>query len=202
MVVSYAGKGTVYSFRPDASSDQLTLLRPEPAVARPGMTPVLPVDFWGRNLSEKRPYQYISPDRSVFISTGEDFVEGQLYYGTKMADILRAFGLGKAEPGQLFYITDEGNEKTYKATVTDAGTITDKQLFAEEGGESVAQDKDGNVYLTAGQVLVYNRQGKLTDRIDVPERPIEIIFGGVDRRTLYILTHASLYAVSTRSPGW
>jgi sugar lactone lactonase YvrE len=39
------------------------------------------------------------------------------------------------------------------------------------------------------------------ERIDVPERPIDLVFGGADRRTLYILTHGSLYAIQTQTPG-
>jgi hypothetical protein len=31
--------------------------------------------------------------------------------------------------------------------------------------------------------------------IDVPERPIQILFGGPDRRMLFILGHHTLYAV-------
>jgi sugar lactone lactonase YvrE len=31
-------------------------------------------------------------------------------------------------------------------------------------------------------------------RIDVPERPLQILFGGADQRTLFILTHHALYA--------
>lgn len=202
LVVSYAGKGTVYSFRPGTSMDQVTLLRPEPAASRQGMVPLLPVDVWSaRSIPGDRPYQYVSPDRSVFIPAGEDFVQGQLYYGTKMADILRAFSLGRAVPGRLFYISDESDEKTYKGNVTDKGTITKLQLFAERGGESVTQDSDGNVYLAAGQVLVYSPKGDLLGQIDVPERPIDIVFGGRDRNTLYILTHTSLYSMETRVPG-
>jgi sugar lactone lactonase YvrE len=202
MVVSYAGKGTVYSFRHGTPMDQVTLLQPEPAVDRPGMASLLPVDVWSsRSVPGDRPYQYVSPDHTVFIPAGEDFVQGQLYYGTKMADILRAFSLAKAVAGHSFYVSDESDERTYKGNVTDKGTITDLQLFAERGGENVAQDKDGNVYLTAGQVLIYNPKGEVIGRIDVPERPIGVVFGGSDRSTLYILTHASLYAVKTRVPG-
>ena len=202
MVVSYAGKGTVYTFRPGTPADQVTLLQPEAVAARPGMTPLLPVDVWSsRSIPGDRPYQYVSPDHTAFISAGEDFVQGQLYYGTKMADILRAFSLAKAMPGQPFYVSDESDERTYRGNVTDKGTISDLQLFAERGGESVAQDKDGNVYLAAGQVLIYNPRGELLGRIDVPERPIDIVFGGPDRDMLYVLTHASLYAVKTKVPG-
>jgi sugar lactone lactonase YvrE len=202
LVVSYAGKGTVYSIRPDAPEDQVTMLAPEPAAPRPGMMLVRAVDAWESNgIATARPYQYLSPDRSIFIPAADDFVQGTLSWGTKMADILHAFGLAKAIPGHPFYISDEAQEKTYKVNVTDAGTISEMQLFADAGGESVTQDQGGNVYLAAGQVEVYSPDGKLIGRINVPERPIDLVFGGPDRRTLFILTHASLYSVRTKSAG-
>ena len=122
-------------------------------------------------------------------------------WGTKMADLLRTFGLEPAVPGKAFYVTTENDEETFEGRVTAAGSITDLKLFTETGGESVAQDEGGRVYLTAGQILVYLPNGKLEMRIDVPERPIDLVFGGADRRTLYVLTHHSLYAVRTEAAG-
>jgi sugar lactone lactonase YvrE len=202
LVVSYAGKGTIYSFHPDAPADQLTMLASQPAAPRAGMIPVRALDAWESDgIATPRPWQYIAPDNSIFIPAAEDFVEGTLSWGTKMADILHAFGIAKALPGRPFYVSDEAQEKTYKVNVTDSGTISDMQLFADAGGESVTQDQAGNVYLASGQVQVFSPGGKLIGRIDVPERPIDLVFGGPDRRTLYILTHASLYSVRTNSPG-
>jgi sugar lactone lactonase YvrE len=74
--------------------------------------------------------------------------------------------------------------------------------FVEQGGESFAQDVEGNVYLAAGQVLVYSPAGKLIDTIDVPERPHNILFGGPDRKTLYLLTDHFLYSVRMRRAGF
>jgi hypothetical protein len=179
------------------------MLSPQAAAPRPGMTPVRALDAWESNdIATPRPYQYIAPDNSIFIPAADDFVQGTLSWGTKMADILHAFGIAKAIPGQPFYVSDEAQEKTYKANVTDSGTISDMQLFTDAGGESVTQDKAGNVYLAAGQVQVYSPDGKLIGRIDVPERPIDLVFGGPDHRTLFILTHASLYSVRTKVAGW
>ena len=59
----------------------------------------------------------------------------------------------------------------------------------------------GNVYLTAGQVYVYNPSGKKIATIDVPERPTQVMFGGRDGRTLFITARSSLYAVRTRIGG-
>ena len=78
-----------------------------------------------------------------------------------------------------------------------SGTVTDLKLFADRGGESLAVAGNGNVYIANGQVLVYAQDGKQVGQIDVPERPIQILFGGADGRTLFILTHHTLYAVKT-----
>jgi sugar lactone lactonase YvrE len=74
-------------------------------------------------------------------------------------------------------------------------------VFAERGGESAAADTAGNVYVANGQIFVYDKSGAPIGRIDVPERPIQLLFGGPDRRTLFILGHHTLYAVRTRTPG-
>lgn len=204
MVVSYDGNGTVYSFRPDALDQEVTLLKPQKAAPRAGMTPVLPENYWrnendfAKAVAVAKPYQYVSPDGSTFIPAGEDFVTGALYYGTKMADVLRAFGLGRAEPGKLFYVSDESYQKTYAAEVGPDGTLKNLKLFAETGGESVTQDESGNVYIAAGQVYVYNPAGELIDTIKIPERPIDLAFGGKDGRTLFILARTSLYSVQVR----
>ncbi len=207
MVTSYDGDGTVYSFNPNLPEENITLLKPQPTLPRPNMTAVIPVDYWRSEndftqaIPVQKPYQYVSPDGTTFIPAGEDFVSGALYYGTKMADVIRAFGLARAVPGHPFYMSDESQEKTYAANVTADGTLGDLKLFAERGGESVAQDAEGNVFIATGQIFVYNPAGKLIDTIDVPERPIDILFGGKDGRTLFILTHTSLYSVQTRVKG-
>ncbi|HEV2272625.1 MAG TPA: glycosyl hydrolase family 28-related protein [Acidobacteriaceae bacterium] len=225
LVVSSGGKGeTVYSFRPGSPEDQVTILQPEPAAERPGMEAILPVDYWVNGdftntlststyeyvsleeiftkvVSTRKPNQYVSPDRSVFLPADDVFLQGEPYFGTKWSYLLQSFGLVKAVPGHLFYVTNEAEEKTYSAQVNADGALSGVKLFATQGGESLAQDKEGNVYLAAGEVFVYNPAGKLIDTIDVPERPVDLVFGGDDHRTLFILTHSTLYAVRTRYSG-
>jgi len=57
----------------------------------------------------------------------------------------------------------------------------------------------GNVYLAAGQILVFDPAGKQIDIIAVPQRPTCLIFGGPDRQTLFITARSSLYSVKTRT---
>ncbi|MGB7434633.1 MAG: glycosyl hydrolase family 28-related protein, partial [Candidatus Acidiferrum sp.] len=207
LVISYQGNGTVYTFNPKTDFGQIALLRPQTSEPHPGMTPILPVDYW-RNENDfpdavvkKKPYQFVSPDGSTFIPADEDFVTGQLYYGSKIEDVLRAFGLAPTSIGQTFYVTDASEEKTYHAIVGPDGTLTNLQLFANIGGEGVTEDSDGNVFIAAGQIYVFNSAGKQIGRIDVPERPSQLLFGGPDRKTLFIAARTSLYSVQVRYSG-
>ena len=61
-------------------------------------------------------------------------------------------------------------------------------------------DSRSNVYIAAGQIYVYNHAGNLIGVIEVPERPLQLVFGGVDGRTLFIPARTSLYSVRTRYP--
>jgi len=207
IVVSYSGKGTVYSFKPGSEDRGITVLPAVAAQPRPGMTPVLPAGYW-RNENDfleaslaRKPWQFVSPDGSTFLPAGEQFVSGQLYYGTKLNDLLRGFGLAPAVEGQPYYVTDESGQTTYVGIVGEDGTLSNLRLFAERGGESVTVDEKGNVYIAAGQVFVYNSAGELIDTIDIPERPSQLLFGGSARDTLFILARSSLYAVQTRYRG-
>jgi sugar lactone lactonase YvrE len=225
IVVSSGGKGlTVYSFRPDEPEDRIAILAPERTAERPGAAAILPVSYFVNGdftntlstqtyeyttleqlftkvVSTRMPYQYVSPDGTVFIPADDAFVQGPAYFGYKFGYILQAFGLVTAIPGKPFYVTDESEQRTYSGSVNADGTLSGLKLFAEQGGESLTQDSAGNVYLAAGQVFVYNSAGKPIDMIAVPERPLDLVFGGKDRRTLFILTQSSLYAVRTRFGG-
>jgi sugar lactone lactonase YvrE len=201
MVVSYAGRGTVYTFRPGAPPDEITLLKPEASTPRPGMTPVLAVDHWRLEndfvdeVPAARPYQYVSPDGTTFLPAGEDFVSGRLYYGSKLHDVIRAFGLAPAAAGKPFYVSDEEELRTWRAAVDGSGNLTNLTLFADAGGEGLAVDAQGNVYIAAGQIFIYNPAGKRIGTMEVPERPLQIVFGGSDRKTLFIAGRTSLYSV-------
>ncbi|MGH9343597.1 MAG: glycosyl hydrolase family 28-related protein [Terriglobia bacterium] len=207
MVTSYAGKATVYWFRPGTPEYEVKFLKPEPAIPRPGMAAVLAPDYWTSfaattdAITGKKPYQYVSPDHTTFIPAGEDFVSGQMAWGTKTGDVITSYGLEKTTPGQVLYVTDAYQEKTYSAVVNPDGTLSDLKLFAEQGGDSVTQDREGNVYVAAGQVLIYDHTGRQIGALDVPDRPLDLVFGGSDGRTLFILTHHSLYAIHTRAGG-
>ncbi len=224
LVVSSAGpEGTVYSFRPGAPEDQITILAPQPAASHPGSAAILPVNYWNNgefrnqldfntltyktlaemfadDVSTPKAREYVSPDGSVFLPAARVFQQGPSdSTGWRFSDNLDTYGLISALPGQRVYVSSASEDRTYCARVGADGTLSDLQPFAERGGESVAVDGQGNIYVANGQIFVYNPAGKLIGQIDVPERPIDIVFGGADRRTLFILAHHALFAVKVKS---
>ena len=116
--------------------------------------------------------------------------------GWRWSDSLDTYGFIRARIGEPVFVSNESEDKTYRATVGAGGSLTALKPFANRGGESVAVGPDGRVFVANGQVFVYAADGKPLGRIDVPDRPLQLIFGGADHRTLFILTHHALYAVT------
>jgi len=114
---------------------------------------------------------------------------------------LRSFGLAPVATRHSAYITNEADQTTWVGTIGADGALSDLKIFAYRGGEGVAVDSRGNVYIAAGQIYVYDPTGKQIDTINVPERPIQLSFGGKDSRTLFIAARTSLYSVRMNNPG-
>jgi hypothetical protein len=155
--------------------------------------------MFAHDVSIPKARQYVSPDGSLFLPLGRVFEQGPSdSTGWRFSDNLDTYGFTSAPSGQRIYVSSESEDVTYHALVNNDGTLSDLQPFASRGGESVAVDPHGNVYVANGQIFVYNPGGKQIARIDVPERPIELVFGGPDRRTLFILAHHALFDVIVR----
>jgi sugar lactone lactonase YvrE len=207
LVVSYAGAGTVYAIKPDAAPGDLAMLQAVDAAPRPGLTAVRAVSDWRLAVDERtglpasKPHHYIAPDGTTFIPAGADFVSGAMSWGVKSADLIRGFGLAPVAPGQPAYFTSEAEVTTWRMTLGADGNVTKVDRFAEQGAESVAVDAKGNVYVAAGQIYVYAPDGPLLETIETPARPIQIVFGGPDRRFLFITSRDALYGVRMTNPG-
>lgn len=202
LVVSYAGRGTgcVYSLKAGRPAEQL---KSGPVRNEPGKTFFLPVSDWRVNReSLSHPAAHFTlPGSSAVLPVGTDFLNGAVSWGVKSSPPIRSFGLAPVKAGQQFYVTDEAELTTWAAETGPDGSLSHWRLFAEQGGEGVTVDARGNVYIAAGQVYIYSSHGKPLGVIEVPERPLQLVFGGKDRRTLFIPARTSLYSVRTRYPG-
>jgi hypothetical protein len=219
MVQSSAGRdGSVYSIDPKAPDD-VRPIAPTPSVARRNARTLMPVNVWAngefadridpktyefppisdfftRKMGEARPQDYVSPDGSLVLPAFRVWNQGpDDHRGWRWSDTLDSYGLvGPGADGRVV-LTNGSENLTYSGVVGPQGTLTDLKVVADRGGESVARDEAGNLYVANGQVFVYAPDGTLTRRIDVPERPLQLVIGGEDRRTLFILSHHALYSV-------
>jgi hypothetical protein len=197
LVISYAGSGSVYVAPPNGPA---TLLKSQPVAARPGASFFLPVSDWhlNRDALAHPAAHFLSRDGTAVIPAGADFLNGATSWGVKSSPQIRSFSLAPASPGHTFYLTDESELTTWAATVAPDGSLQGFHLFANQGGEGVTEDSQGNVYIAAGQVYVYNWSGKLLETIAVPERPLQLALGGPAHKTLFIPARTALYCVRLR----
>jgi sugar lactone lactonase YvrE len=224
LVLSSDGpQGTVYAFHPGSPKDQVSVLSPQAAQPHAGARVILAANYWNNgefknqldfdtyvyktlaqmfqeDVATPQAKEYVSPDGSVFLPAVRVFQQDGdgLSGGWRFSDTLDASGFLSALPGEHIYVSSQSEDITYKALVKPDGSLGDLQPFAERGGESVAVDGKGNVYVANGQIFVYDPSGKQIGRIDVPERPIDLVFGGAGGRTLFILAHHALFGVSVR----
>jgi hypothetical protein len=224
LVLSSAGPGsTVYTFRPGSSAEEIRVLKPGAAHPHANGSFILPVNWWNngefkdqldlgtmrfRTLAEMfaadattpKAREYVSLDESVYLPAGRVFQQGPATdtSGWRFSDNLDTYGFLTATAGERVYVSSESEDITYNARVNPDGTLTDLKAFAHRGGESVAVDSNGNVYVANGQIFVYSPAGRQIAQIDVPERPLQLIFGGADRKTLFILAHHSLFEAKVR----
>ncbi|HVW06817.1 MAG TPA: glycosyl hydrolase family 28-related protein [Vicinamibacterales bacterium] len=216
---SLGAEGSVYTFKPGSPATELTMIPATAATAHPDATIALPVNYWNngefkdqldlktyryatfaemfaRDMAAPTPKEYVSPDGSLVLRQARVFQQGPPDdTGWRFSNDLETYGFVTAKAGSRTFISNESEAKTYSGLVHPDGTITDLKVFADRGGEGVAVAPDGKVYVANGQIFVYAPDGKPLGRVDVPERPLQILFGGDDGRTLFILAHHALYAV-------
>ncbi|NWK94482.1 gluconolaconase [Sphingobium lactosutens] len=215
---SYGRNGTVYSVKPDAPDSDIRLIKATATAPHAGATTVLPVNWWingefrdqidprtyqfttlaemfARDMALPKAMEYVSPDGSIALPAWRVFAQGPAdHRGLRFSDSLDSYGFIQGKPGERVYVTNGSENRTYSGLVGAGGAMTALKPFAERGGEGVTSDAQGRVYIANGQVFVHAPDGKAVGRIDVPERPLQLLFGGADRKTLFILAHHSLYA--------
>ncbi len=81
------------------------------------------------------------------------------------------------------------------------GQIGKKLFVIKEGSDGMKTDVKGNLYTTHGKVHIYNADGTFLEKIDVPEGPANIAFGGDDYKTLFITARTSLYSIRVLHAG-
>jgi hypothetical protein len=151
--------------------------------------------MFARDMGAAKSREYVSPDGSLVLPAYRVWQQGPTdHLGWRFSDTLDTYGFVTGTLGERVYVANGSENRTYSGLLGPGGVVTDLKPFAARGGESVAVGPDGRVYVANGQVFVYGADGREQGRIDVPERPLQLLFGGADGRTLFILAHHALYA--------
>jgi hypothetical protein len=221
LVLSSAGiEGAVYSLKPDGSDGVLTKIEAQPAGGHPDASIAMPSNLWvngefkdqydpatdqfatlaelfARDVATPQRREYASPDGSLVLPAFRVFHQGPPdQRGWRFSHTLDTYGFTIAKPGTRIFVSNGSEAKIYSATLGRKGELTDLKAFVERGGESVATDQSGRVYVANGQIFVYGANGDQVGLIDVPDRPLQLVLGGADHQTLFILTHHALYSVT------
>lgn len=130
-------------------------------------------------------------------------------------DIDRPNGLAFSPDESKLYIVEAGvSPRVIRSyDVIDNGTRLDKGsvlITAEEKGtpDGLRVDVDGNLWVGWGMgtedldgVAVFNPDGKLIGRIDLPERCANLCFGGRRRNRLFMCGSTSVYSLFVNTQG-
>src|SRR5206468_1472401 len=121
------------------------------------------------------------------------------------ADFNMPNGLAFSPDQKKLYIADSGQPRHIRVfDVTKEHTLKNGKILCaiDKGGpDGIRVDKDGNIWSSAGDgVQIFSPDGKLLQRILVPESPANLCFGGADMQTLCITARTSLSSVRLAAP--
>ena len=128
------------------------------------------------------------PERSFLAPDGVTIVP-------YLFDLCRSIDLTAVTPGQKepVMIAWENPRRTYTFKVNADGTLSATGDYVKHGEYATAYGKDGDIYVAAGLIRVYDSDGKEIDCFDIEERPISMEVGGKDGEYLFITTNRSFY---------
>jgi len=148
--------------------------------------------------------------RPYWDRTSPDIKGEKVYYLSKEKkqavivadDLEQPNGIVGTPDGKFLYVADIKAGKTYKYKINADGSLSDKQLFCEQGSDGMTLDNEGNVYLTGDGVTVYNKGGEKIEVVKVPSQwTANLCFGGKNKNILFITASESVYTIEMRVRG-
>jgi len=129
-------------------------------------------------------------------------------------DVTRPNGIILAPDMKTLYLADnhaKANRYLLAYPLKADGSVGPKKILhdfgSDRGIDGMCIDVKGNIYATAGTgktagVSIFSPEGKKIGFIPTPETPTNCVFGGKERKTLYITAGRSLYRIDLTIPGF
>lgn len=151
---------------------------------------------------------YIFAPRSNMAVTGFTTDEHRGYFTVPQSEVtvvaggtwlpyMQASQMRTLAVGGATVVVSEEDDKTYRVRLESMRKLT-PAIFAQRGGTGVAQDAAGHVFIAAGQIYIYDANGKQIGVVEIPERPSSLALGGADGKTLFIGARGGLYSLSLK----
>jgi gluconolactonase len=131
-----------------------------------------------------------------------------------IADVQKPNGIILSPDMKTLYLAEshpKGDRLLLAYPVKEDGSVGAKKVLYDfkndRGIDGMSIDVKGNLYATAGQgktggVTIFDPHGKKLEFIPTPEVPTNCVFGGPDRKTLYVTAGRSLYRIHLTIPGF
>jgi gluconolactonase len=131
-----------------------------------------------------------------------------------ITDVQKPNGILLSPDMKTLYVADsnpKGNQHLLAFPLKEDGSVGPKKLLhdfgKQRGIDGMCCDAKGNVYGAAGSgktggVYVFSPEGKQLAFIPVPETPTNCVFGGKDRKDLYVTAGKSLYRIKLNVEGF
>ncbi|HZF22062.1 MAG TPA: SMP-30/gluconolactonase/LRE family protein [Burkholderiales bacterium] len=128
-------------------------------------------------------------------------------------EVARPNGLCFSPDESTLYLVESGTtpRNVYAYEVRGGRKLSNKRKFIDVGPgtpDGMRCDVDGNLWMGWGMgdaaldgVNIYNPDGKLIGRIDLPERCANLCFGGTYRNRLFMAAAKSVYALYVNTQG-
>jgi gluconolactonase len=118
------------------------------------------------------------------------------------SDLVQPNGITGTPDGKTLIVADIGADRTYTYAIQPDGSLAGKTLFCAKGSDGMTIDEQGNLYLCGHGITIFDKNGKQTEQIDVPEAwTANVSFGGKDHKTLFITASPCLYSIRLNVKG-
>jgi gluconolactonase len=131
-----------------------------------------------------------------------------------ITDVEKPNGILLSPDMKTLYVAEsnpKGKQQLLAFPLKEDGSVGEKKVLydfgKDRGIDGMVVDAKGNIYGAAGDgkkggVYIFSPDGKQLDFIPTPETPTNCVFGGKDRKTLYVTAGKSLYRIGLNAEGF
>jgi len=116
-------------------------------------------------------------------------------------DLKQPNGIVGTPDGKYLYVADLGARTTYKYSIGQDGSLTDRKIIISQGSDGMTLDNQGNIYQAGNGVDIFNPDGVKIGHIDLKGWTGNLCFGGKNRADLIITSGKSLYVLPMQVRG-